>query len=227
MRNSSPPFPSAASSEAWASVREPGCCWSMNSRACRRAKRRICSRRSTGTRAASAFPFRSMMNSSCRRATRFSMSPIRCRTSIVDTLSAMCNSINYYSCDRCYRQRASGRATSGLSGGDFSAKVIDALLKHPTRLLEGTSKRERHVKLRPGCQVDSRSVPFVGRPTITLRARSNSVVRPGAVGDESSPSCALVRRRSAYSPALDDSVRDDSARQTHAPLAENGVRPAE
>lgn len=35
------------------------------------------------TKAAKGLPFRSMMNSSCRKATRFSMSPIRCRTSIV------------------------------------------------------------------------------------------------------------------------------------------------
>jgi hypothetical protein len=30
-----------------------------------------------------------------------------------------------------------------------------ALLKDPARLLEGTGKRGRHVKLRPGCDVDS------------------------------------------------------------------------
>ena len=30
-----------------------------------------------------------------------------------------------------------------------------ALLKDPARLLEGTGKRGRHVKLRPGCEVDS------------------------------------------------------------------------
>ena len=64
------------------------------------------------------------------------------------------------------------------------------------------------------------------RPVMPL-VRSNSVIRRDAVGDESNPSCALVRRRSAYSPALDDSVRDGSARRIHVPLAENGVRPAE
>jgi hypothetical protein len=33
-----------------------------------------------------------------------------------------------------------------------------ALLKDPTRLLEGTGKRGRHVKLRPGREVDSAAV---------------------------------------------------------------------
>ena len=68
----------------------------------------------------------------------------------------------------------------------------------------------------------------LARPTAVMpRVRSNSVIHPGAVGDESNPSCAPARRRSAYSQALDDSVRDGSARQIHARLDENGARPAE
>ena len=63
----------------------------------------------------------------------------------------------------------------------------------------------------------ARDVPFVGRQTITPPARSNSVIRPGAVGDESNPSSAQVRRRSAYSQALDDSVRDGTSRHDLAP----------
>jgi hypothetical protein len=50
---------------------------------------RICSNRSTRTRAASGLPLRSMMNSSWRNATRLSRSPIRRLTSMVDTFSAM------------------------------------------------------------------------------------------------------------------------------------------
>jgi transposase-like protein len=59
----------------------------MQSRRDRRAATRFF--RKLLKRQARALPFRSMMNSSCRRATRFSMSPIRCRTSIVETLSVI------------------------------------------------------------------------------------------------------------------------------------------
>ena len=47
-----------------------------------------------------------------------------------------------------------------------------ALLKDPTRLLEGTGKRGRHVKLRPGREVDSRALAqLVDTAYVDIRAR--------------------------------------------------------
>ena len=47
-----------------------------------------------------------------------------------------------------------------------------ALLKDPAHLLEGTGKRGRHVKLRPGREVDSAAlVQLVGAAYVDLRAR--------------------------------------------------------
>ena len=47
-----------------------------------------------------------------------------------------------------------------------------ALLKDPARLLEGTGKRGRHVKLRPGHEADSEAlVQLVGTAYIDIRAR--------------------------------------------------------
>jgi len=79
--------------------------------------------------------------------------------------------------------------------------------------------RRRHV--RSGLEPHPRNVPFVGRQTITPPARSTSVIRPGAVRDESNPSNAQVRGLSAYSQALDDSVRSGNARRIHVQLAGN------
>jgi putative ATP-dependent endonuclease of OLD family len=73
----------------------------------------------------------------------------------------------------------------------------------------------------------ARNVPLVGRQTVRPRARSNSANLRGAAGDESNPSSALVCSQSAYSRALDDSVRDDSARQIPVQLVENDARPWE
>ena len=41
-------------------------------------------------------------SASCRRAMRFSMSPMRWRTSMVETFSDTSTSCNHYSCSRCY-----------------------------------------------------------------------------------------------------------------------------
>jgi len=47
-----------------------------------------------------------------------------------------------------------------------------ALLKDPARLLEGTGKRGRHVKLRPGRQVDSAALArLVDTAYVDIRAR--------------------------------------------------------
>ena len=47
-----------------------------------------------------------------------------------------------------------------------------ALLKDPARLLEGTGKRGRHVKLRPGCEVDSAALAQpVDAAYVDIRAR--------------------------------------------------------
>jgi len=47
-----------------------------------------------------------------------------------------------------------------------------ALLKDPARLLEGTGKRGRHVKLRPGCEVDSAALAqLVDTAYVDIRAR--------------------------------------------------------
>jgi len=47
-----------------------------------------------------------------------------------------------------------------------------ALLKDPARLLEGTGKRGRHVKLRPGREVDSAALAeLVGAAYADIRAR--------------------------------------------------------
>jgi hypothetical protein len=47
-----------------------------------------------------------------------------------------------------------------------------ALLQDPARLLEGTGKRGRHVKLRPGCEVDSAALAeLVDRAYADIRAR--------------------------------------------------------
>ena len=47
-----------------------------------------------------------------------------------------------------------------------------ALLKDPARLLEGTGKRGRHVKLRPGHEIDSRALAaLVDAAYIDIRAR--------------------------------------------------------
>jgi hypothetical protein len=47
-----------------------------------------------------------------------------------------------------------------------------ALLKDPARLLEGTGKRGRHVKLRPGCEVDSAALAqLVDAAYVDIRAR--------------------------------------------------------
>ena len=60
--------------------------------------------------------------------------------------------------------------------------------------------------------------------TIRRRGCSNSISLPAA-GDESNPLSALGCWRSAYSQALDDSVRDGSARRIHVQLVENDARP--
>jgi hypothetical protein len=47
-----------------------------------------------------------------------------------------------------------------------------ALLKDPARLLEGTGKRGRHVKLRPGREVDSAALAqLVDAAYVDIRAR--------------------------------------------------------
>ena len=47
-----------------------------------------------------------------------------------------------------------------------------ALLEDPARLLEGTGKRGRHVKLRPGCAVDSEALArLVDAAYVDIRAR--------------------------------------------------------
>jgi len=47
-----------------------------------------------------------------------------------------------------------------------------ALLEDPARLLEGTGKRGRHVKLRPGRQVDSAALAgLVDAAYVDIRAR--------------------------------------------------------
>ena len=47
-----------------------------------------------------------------------------------------------------------------------------ALLEDPARLLEGTGKRGRHVKLRPGCEVDDKALAqLVETAYIDIRAR--------------------------------------------------------
>ena len=47
-----------------------------------------------------------------------------------------------------------------------------ALLKDPARLLEGTGKRGRHVKLRPGQAIDSAALAeLVGTAYVDIRAR--------------------------------------------------------
>ena len=47
-----------------------------------------------------------------------------------------------------------------------------ALLKDPARLLEGTGKRGRHVKLRPGREVDSAALAeLVGAAYVDIKAR--------------------------------------------------------
>ena len=47
-----------------------------------------------------------------------------------------------------------------------------ALLKDPARLLEGTGKRGRHVKLRPGREVDAAALAqLVGVAYVDIRAR--------------------------------------------------------
>ena len=47
-----------------------------------------------------------------------------------------------------------------------------ALLKDPARLLEGTGKRGRHVKLRPGCEMDSAALAqLVDAAYADIRAR--------------------------------------------------------
>ena len=47
-----------------------------------------------------------------------------------------------------------------------------ALLNDPARLLEGTGKRGRHVKLRPGCAVDSAALAqLVDAAYVDIRAR--------------------------------------------------------
>ena len=49
---------------------------------------------------------------------------------------------------------------------------FDALLKDPARLLEGTGKRGRHVKLRPGREVDSAALAeLVGAAYVDIKAR--------------------------------------------------------
>ena len=49
-----------------------------------------------------------------------------------------------------------------------------ALLKDPARLLTGTGKRGRHVKLRPGREVDSQPGPAVAAAYIDIRRSSGS-----------------------------------------------------
>ena len=47
-----------------------------------------------------------------------------------------------------------------------------ALLEDPARLLEGTGKRGRHVKLRPGCEVNSQALAqLVDAAYVDIRAR--------------------------------------------------------
>jgi len=47
-----------------------------------------------------------------------------------------------------------------------------ALLKDPARLLEGTGKRGRHVKIRPGCEVNSAALAaLVEAAYVDIRAR--------------------------------------------------------
>ena len=47
-----------------------------------------------------------------------------------------------------------------------------ALLKDPARLLEGTGKRGRHVKLRPGCEIDFEALArLVDAAYVDIRAR--------------------------------------------------------
>jgi hypothetical protein len=49
---------------------------------------------------------------------------------------------------------------------------LGALLKDPARLLEGTGKRGRHVKLRPGHEVDSAALArLVDAAYVDIRAR--------------------------------------------------------
>ena len=62
-------------------------------------------------------------------------------------------------------------SSPGLSS---SAKrsIFGALLKDPSRLLEGTGKRGRHVKLRPGREVDSVALAqLVDAAYVDIRAR--------------------------------------------------------
>ena len=56
-----------------------------------------------------------MMNSSYRSATRLSMSPSRCRTSMVDTLSVMDTSSNYYRCFGCNSKRRADSSFDDLA----------------------------------------------------------------------------------------------------------------
>jgi len=49
---------------------------------------------------------------------------------------------------------------------------LGASLKDPARLLEGTGKRGRHVKLRPGCDVDSVALAhLIDAAYVDIRAR--------------------------------------------------------
>src|SRR5438094_5427726 len=64
-------------------------------------------------------------------------------------------------------------------------------------------------------------------PTVMPRARSNSAVRPGAVGGESLQPCQPRRDRSARFRALDDCVQDGNEQQTRARSVGNVARPRE
>lgn len=49
---------------------------------------------------------------------------------------------------------------------------LGALVKDPTRLLEGTGKRGRHVKLRPGHEVDTEALAqLIDAAYVDIRAR--------------------------------------------------------
>jgi hypothetical protein len=57
---------------------------------------------------------------------------------------------------------------------------LGALLEDPARLLEGTGKRGRHVKLRPGHVVDSTALgQLVETAYVDIRARLGSELRRG------------------------------------------------
>jgi hypothetical protein len=50
--------------------------------------------------------------------------------------------------------------------------IFGALLKDPSRLLEGTGKRGRHVKLRPGHEIDSTALAqLIDTAYVDIRAR--------------------------------------------------------